>query len=151
MLNLDLDSWLIRTKNPKVPVNEASLYSLCQLYSCHALAYTTGSVWSTLELHGNYSVNELKRHCDIHLVFLEGGILAQLHKKPSILRLMSGSLAMNLSLTVQRVSHVVRNMGIALPSDHSSASVQDHTYTSPTQQVRTDVVVNAPLNEQKCE
>ena len=60
MLNLDLNSWLIRTKNSKIPVDEASLYSLCQLYSQHALAYTTGSIWSTLELHRNYSVNELK-------------------------------------------------------------------------------------------
>ena len=41
-----------------------------------------------LELHGNYSVNELKCHCDIRLVFLEGGILRQLHKKPMIPRLM---------------------------------------------------------------
>ena len=60
MLNLDLNSWLIRTKNLKIPADEASLYSLCQLYSHHALAYTTGSIWSTLELHGNYNINELK-------------------------------------------------------------------------------------------
>ena len=93
MLNLDLNSWLIRTKNPKKPADEASLYSLCQLYSRHALAYKTGSVCSTLELHGNCSVNELKRHCDIHLVFLEGGILAQLHKKPTIPRLLGDSSA----------------------------------------------------------
>ena len=53
MLNLDLNSWLLRTKNPKIPADEAGLYSLCQLYSRHALAYTTGSIWSTLELHGN--------------------------------------------------------------------------------------------------
>ena len=52
------------------------------------MAYTTGSVWSTLEVHGNYSVGELKHHCNIHLVFLEGGILGQLHKKPTIPRLM---------------------------------------------------------------
>ena len=51
MLNLDLNSWLIRTKNPKIPADEASLYSLCQLYCCHALSYTIGSIWSTLELH----------------------------------------------------------------------------------------------------
>ena len=89
MLNLDLDSWLIRTKNPKTPTDEASLYGLCQLYSHHALAYTTGSVWLTLELHGNYSVGKIKCHCDVHLVFLEGGILGQLHKKPMIPRLMS--------------------------------------------------------------
>ena len=59
MLKLDLNSWLILTKNPRMPADEASLYSLCQLYSHHALAYTTGSVWSTLEIHGNCSVEDI--------------------------------------------------------------------------------------------
>ena len=74
-----------------MPADEASLYGLCQLYSCHALAYTMGSVWSTLEIHGNCSVEDIKRHCHIHLVFLEGGILGQLHRKPTIPRLMASS------------------------------------------------------------
>ena len=59
MLKLDLNSWLILTKNPRMPADEASLYSLYQLYSHHALAYTTGSVWSTLEIHGNCSVEDI--------------------------------------------------------------------------------------------
>ena len=82
MLWLDLNSWLLKTKNPSSPADEASLYGLCQLYSRHALAYTMGSVWSTLELHGNFPVNDLKQHCYVHLVFLEGGILANIHRKP---------------------------------------------------------------------
>ena len=68
MLRLDLNSWLLKTKNPSSPADEASLYGLCQLYSRHALTYTTGSVWSMLELHGNFTVNDLKQNCDIHLV-----------------------------------------------------------------------------------
>ena len=46
MLHLNLDEWLLRTKNPNSPTDEAAVYRLCQLYSRHALAYMTGSVWS---------------------------------------------------------------------------------------------------------
>ena len=154
MLNLDLNSWLIRTENPKIPADEASLYSLCQLYTCHALAYTTGSIWSTLELHGNYSVNELKQHCDIHLVFLEGGILAQLHKKPTIPRLLSGSSATD-QLTTRTsessVSSVVQMTSTPLSSKQGMDPTQDHTYPSPVPQIRSDVLSEPPVMDQKME
>ena len=70
MLNLDLNSWLIQTKNPKIPADEASLYGLCQLYSCHALAYKMGSVCErTLQLisiHGDKnSYQYLATLCEI--------------------------------------------------------------------------------------
>ena len=81
MLRVTLDEWLLRIKNPKSPADEAVVYGLCQLYSRHALAYTTGSVWSMLEIHGKCLLQDVKRHCDIHLVFLEGGVLGHLHKK----------------------------------------------------------------------
>ena len=84
MLHLNLDEWLLHTKNPNMPADEAAVYGLCQLYSRHTLAYTTGSVGSTLEIHGKCSLEEVKRHCDVHLVFLEGGVLGQLHKKPTV-------------------------------------------------------------------
>ena len=135
MLNLDLNGWLLRIKNPKIPADEASLYSLCQLYSQHALAYTTGSIWSTLELHGNHSVNELKQHCDIHLVFLEGGILAQLHKKPTIPRLLSVTSATDL-LTARtsesKVVSIVKMTSTPLLPEQGTDTTQDHTYASPS-------------------
>ena len=60
MLHLNIDEWLLRTKNSNSPTDEAVVYGLCQLYSRHALAYTTGSVWSTLEIHGKCSLEEVK-------------------------------------------------------------------------------------------
>ena len=60
MLHLNLDEWLLRTKNPNLPADKAAIYGLCQMYSRHALAYTTGSVWSTLEIHGKCSLEEVK-------------------------------------------------------------------------------------------
>ena len=121
MLHLDLEEWLLRTKNPNTPADEAAVYGLCQLYSRHALAYTTGSVWSTLEIHGKCSLEEVKRHCDVHLVFLEGGVLGQLHKKPTIPRLMS------VSTVTSAASKTDRTL-----NDTPATVATDHTYSSPT-------------------
>ena len=121
MLHLNIDEWLLCTKDPKSPADEAVVYGLCQLYSRHALAYTTGSVWSTLEIHGKCSLDDVKRHCDIHLVFLEGGVLGQLHKKPSIPWLMGVSSA--------AVKTPVNNS-----KDTAKTTNSDHTYSSPRPQ-----------------
>ena len=159
MLNLDLNRWLLQTKNPKIPADEASLYGLSQLYSRHALAYTMGSIWSTLELHGNYSVNELKRHCDIHLVFLEGGILGQLHKKPTIPRLMgipSKSTGPRIVVIKDANSDSVKSAQMRKISPDKTAPDEsnqvidldlDHTYASPTLQVHKDVNDNSVEND----
>ena len=102
MLHHNLNSWLLKTRNPANPADEASLYGLCQLYSHHALAYTTGSIWSSLELRGKYSVDDIKKYCDIHLVFLDGGILCQLHHKPQVPRLISAPTLNHLKLPLQK-------------------------------------------------
>ena len=118
MLHLNLDEWLLRIKDQKSPADEGVVYGLCQLYSRHALAYTTGSVWSTLEIHGKCLLQDVKRHCDIHLVFLEGGVLGQLHKKPSVPKLMSVPCLTNMDASGPSQSELVVNV--------------DHTYSSPT-------------------
>ena len=84
----------------------------------------------------------------------EEGILAQLHKKPLIPRLVSGSSSTNIPNTppaVSSVSNVVHNTGIPLPSDQGISPAWDHTYASPTPQVRRDVVANPPSRDQNCE
>ena len=117
MLHLTLDEWLLRIKDPESPADEGAVYGLCQLYSRHALAYTTGSVWSTLEIHGKCSLQDVKRHCDIHLVFLEGGVLGQLHKKPSVPKLMTAS--------------NITNTDVSDPSQGEPVVNVNHTYFSP--------------------
>ena len=79
------------------------------------------SVWSTLEIHGKCSLEEVKCHCDVHLVFLEGGVLGQLHRKASVPRLMSVS--------------TIPSKASATVSTQNDAPVKvttDHTYSSPT-------------------
>ena len=126
MLRVTLDEWLLRIKNPKSPADEAVVYGLCQLYSRHALAYTTGSVWSTLEIHGKCSLEEVKHHCDIHLVFLEGGVLGHLHKKPSVPKLMSGP---------------GKDTHISVSEPTKPESNLDHTYLSPVPRIQQNVAV----------
>ena len=126
MLRVTLDEWLLRIKNPKSPADEAVVYDLCQLYSRHALAYTTGSVWSTLEIHGKCSLGDVKHHCDIHLVFLEGGVLGHLHKKPSVPKLMSGS---------------GKDTHISVSEPTKPESNLDHTYSSPVPRIQQNVAV----------
>ena len=123
MLHLNIDEWLVRTKNPNLPTDEAGVYGLCQLYSRHALAYMTGSVWSALEIHGKCSLKDVKRHCDVHLVFLEGGVLGQLHKKPSVPRLMCAPTIPNKASTTASISN-----------DAAVNVTSDHIYSSPTPQ-----------------
>ena len=145
MLRLDLNSWLLKTKYPSSPADEASLYGLCQLYSGHALAYTTGSVWSTLELHGNFMVNDLKKHCDVHLVFLEGGILANIHQKPQIPRLMGIPLKTKLDRPPVLVISDLDNDNsgtLSTKAGNKPTNIGDHTYSSPKAHV---VTSNEPI------
>ena len=119
MLHLTIDKWLLCIKDPKSPTDEAVVYGLCQLYSRHTLAYTTGSVWSTLKIHGKCSLVDVKRHCDIHLVFLEGGVLGQLHRKSSIPKLISASTPLPKTQSESCKDTMV-------------TANNDHTYSSPT-------------------
>ena len=78
-------------------------------------------MWSTLEIHGKCSLEEVKQHCDVHLVFLEGGVLGHLHKKPSVPRLMSVSTIPSAASETDRTQN-----------DAPVKVTTDHTYSSPT-------------------
>ena len=152
MLHHNLNSWLLKTKNRANPADEASLYGLCHLYSRHALVYTTGSIWSSLEWRGKYSVEDIKKNCDIHLVFLDGGILGQLHRKPQVPRLISATAPKALPLSIQDASNIVvissesdpENKG--RPTNNKCDTLtspgkdqDDHSYASPVPQKRAEI------------
>ena len=155
MLHHNLNSWLLKTKNPANPADEASLYGLCHLYSRHALVYTTGSIWSSLEWRGNYSVDEIKRRCDIHLVFLDGGILGQLHHKPQIPRLLSAAAPKLLPPKNQDTSNFVvvssesdpENKGTLIINENDTpTSTGDHSYASPMPQKRAEIALEKTVD-----
>ena len=149
MLHHNLTSWLLKTKNRANPADKANLYGLCHLYSHHALAYTTRSIWSSLEWRGKYSVKDIKKYCDIHLVFLHGGILGQLHCKPQIPCHISATALKAPPLLIQDTSNVVvissesdpENKGMPFHNEFNTATspvreLDDHSYASLTPQKR---------------
>ena len=75
----------------------------------------------TLEVHGKCSLKEVKQHCDVHLVFLEGGVLGHLHKKPSVPQLMSVS---TITSAASKTDCTLNDMPATVTTDHS--------YSSPT-------------------
>ena len=115
-------------------------------------------MWFTLELHGNYSVEELKRHCNIHLVFLEGGILGQLHKKPKIPKLMGTSFKSsgpqvvvieddsNDNVKHGQSSNKAQDKPVVVLPDQVTELEPDHTYASPKPQVRNEVTPDTVEN-----
>ena len=148
----NLNSWLLKTKNRANPADEASLYGLCHLYSRHALVYTTGSIWSSLEWRGKYSVEDIKKNCDIHLVFLDGGILGQLHRKPQVPRLISATAPKALPLSIQDASNTVVISSESDPENKGGPTnnecdtltslgkdQDDHSYASPVPQKRAEI------------
>ena len=154
MLHHNLNSWLLKTKNRANPADEASLYGLCHLYSCHALVYTTGSIWSSLEWRGNYSVDDIKKSCDIHLVFLDEGILGQLHRKPQVPCLISATAPKALPLMIQDASNTVvvssesdpENKGRPINNESDTPTspgreLGDHSYASPMPQNRVEIAL----------
>ena len=154
MLHHNLNSWLLKTKNRANPADEASLYGLCHLYSRHALVYTTGSIWSSLEWRGKYSVEDIKKSCDIHLVFLDRGILGQLHRKPQVPRLISATAPKALPPMIQEASNTVdvssesdpENKGRPINNESDTLTspgreLGDHSYASPTPQKRAEIAL----------
>ena len=150
----NLNSWLLKTKNRANPTDEESLYGLCHLYSCHALVYTTGSIWSSLEWRGKYSVNDTKKSCDIHLVFLDGGILGQLHHKPQVPRLISATAPKALPLAIQDASNSMvvssesdpENKGRPINNECDTptspgSELGDHSYASPMPRKRAEIAL----------
>ena len=159
MLHHDLNSWLLKTKNRANPADEASLYGLCHLYSWHALVYTTGSIWSSLEWRGNYSVDDIKKSCDIHLVFLDGGILGQLHRKPQIPRLLSATAPKALRPMIQDAPNTIvvssesdpENKGKLNNNENDTATssgleLSDHSYASPMPKKKAEIALEKTVD-----
>ena len=64
----------------------------CMVYvSCFpdSLVYTVGSVWTTLNLKSQTSVERIKSKCDLHFAFLDGGVIGILLCKPCVPKLIS--------------------------------------------------------------
>ena len=87
-------------------------------------------------------------------MFLEGGILAQLHKKPTIPRLLSVTSATDLLMartSESKVVSAVKMISTLLLPEQGTDTTQDHTYAYPVPQICSNVLSEPPATDQKRE
>ena len=89
MENMSLTEWLNNMEKVNTCADEAALYGLCHMFSRHSLVYTIGSVWTTLNLTSQTSVQRIQAKSYLHFAFLDGGIIGILLRKPCVPKLMS--------------------------------------------------------------
>ena len=77
----DLDLWLSNIDSNSTPDDEFALFALCQMYTRHALIVTSNRTWTSV--HPKYGLDEhdLRRKCDLHLIYLREDALGILKPK----------------------------------------------------------------------
>ena len=67
-----LDTWLSIIDSNSMPGDEFVLFTLCQMYTRHALIVTQSGIWTTIHVKHGLTDQELRRKCDLHLIYLGG-------------------------------------------------------------------------------
>ena len=68
----DLDTWLSTIDNNCTPGDEFALFALYQMYTRHTLIVTSSQIWTSVHLKHKLDNQELRRKCDLHLIYLGG-------------------------------------------------------------------------------
>ena len=76
-----LDTWLSSIDSNSMPGDEFALFALCQMYTCHALIITQRMIWTTIHVKHGLTDHELRRKCDLHLIYLGGDAFGILKPK----------------------------------------------------------------------
>ena len=77
----DLDTWLSTIDNNCTPGDEFAVFALCQMYTRHALIVTSSQIWTTIHPKHKMDNQELRRKCDLHLIYLGGNSFGILKPK----------------------------------------------------------------------
>ena len=77
----DLDMWLSTIDNNSTPGDEFALFALCQMYTRHALIITSNQIWTSVYSKHQLDNQELRRKCDLHLIYLGGNSFGILKPK----------------------------------------------------------------------
>ena len=76
-----LDAWLSIIDSNSTPGDEFALFALCQMYTRHALIVTQSGIWTTIHVKHGLTDHELRRKCDLHLIYLGGDAFGILKPK----------------------------------------------------------------------
>ena len=77
----DLDSWLSNIDSNSTPGDEFALFALCQMYTRHALIVTSNGTWTSVHPKHGLDDHDLRRKCDLHLIYLRGDAFGILKPK----------------------------------------------------------------------
>ena len=77
----DLDSWLSNIDSNSTPGDEFALFALCQMYKRHALIVTSNQTWTIVHPKHGLDDHDLRRKCDLHLIYLGGDAFGILKPK----------------------------------------------------------------------
>ena len=77
----DLDSWLSNIDSNSTLGNEFALFALCQMYTRHALIVTSNRTWTSVHPKHGLDEHNLRRKCDLHLIYLRGDAFGILKPK----------------------------------------------------------------------
>ena len=77
----DLDSWLSKIDSNSTPGDEFALFALCQMYTRHTLIVTSNQTWTSVHPKHGLDDHDLRRKCDLHLIYLGGDAFGILKPK----------------------------------------------------------------------
>ena len=77
----DLDTWLSNIDSNSTLGDEFALFALCQMYTRHALIVTSNRIWTSVHPKHDLDDHELRRKCDLHLIYLGGDAFGILKPK----------------------------------------------------------------------
>ena len=77
----ELDMWLSNIDSNSTPGDEFALFALCQMYTRHALIVTSNRTWTSVHPKHGLDEHDLRRKCDLHLIYLGGDAFGILKPK----------------------------------------------------------------------
>ena len=86
-LGISMEGWLNMMLRKTSFADELMLYALSRSYNRHTIVYNKNRLWCTMDINQPLSPTEIHNHCDVHLVYITGGLFAQLRLKPDTLLL----------------------------------------------------------------
>ena len=77
----DLDLWLSNIDSNSTLGDEFALFALCQMYTRHTLIVTSNQTWTSVHPKHGLDEHDLRRKCDLHLIYLRGDAFGVLKPK----------------------------------------------------------------------
>ena len=79
--DIDFDDWFTKLKSNDTVCDKFGLSALCQAFQRHALVVTSHKIWSTIQARHGKTVDEERRLCDVHFLYMYHDTYACLEPK----------------------------------------------------------------------